>query len=379
MLRLTQILLLVGLLASCSIIDDNDITDPNVRPKFSSASISGAGQEGFTDLGSATFQSDAQNRPTSINWSGLTLTGEFRFRSGSLLATTSLQGTAFLTEPTASNVTTSLSYDGSGNVAEITNASGSSIFEKYTFEYDNQNHVTKMVTIYGDPSSPCILNGTDCGGTAIMLRDSLVYTSGKLEYIKRQIYSGNPSSQLAIYIGYGRQPGSFNFSGTTSDIGAFAIKEFSNMAGIPDPEAEIFTTNQFNTSNRYSYFQNEPGNWYGGKLDFTDPSGMFPFIGNIDIQLATRGEVLARISIADIRFFPDGSFQNDQSNRSDYRNRLPDYYYFHPFWLFPNLFNNGIQLSQLYYSDWWIVTQETDLSFDFLQDRDYEVNYSLIP
>ena len=183
MLKITRFILPTIIVASCSIIGDDDITDPDSEARFLSISISGEGQEGFSALGTAQFQSDSENRIASINWSGLKTDGEFRFRSGDLMPADPMQSTGFLTETSNATVMTMIDgYDSNGNITAIRNSAGSSVFETYEFEYDNQNRLIAITTIYGDPASPCLVNLTDCGGSAIKLRDTIsgMVESGKI-------------------------------------------------------------------------------------------------------------------------------------------------------------------------------------------------------
>ncbi len=362
------------LFTTCTIIEDGDITDPGQVLTLTAISISQAGQEGTNTHANATVTtSGSGGLIQKIDWqlppipNNDTNIHTFRFRTERFATTENLQSTAFRTfvdSDLENQIETFFEgYDAGGRVGTIRNVgqSDNQEFERYEFQYDSEGRVTNVTTTY-------------TSDITIVLQDVITYDfDSKIDIIRRTVNVDGAMSQAVFYIGFGRQPGNTSlFTGTDDDIGGFVIREFAAGAAV-DAKNDVLIAGS-EPENHYAYFQNDPGNWFGGDND--NNASPLPFQGNVDMLINDAGSSLASIQITDIRFFGNGEFQNE--NFSPFaRNRYPDYYYFHPFFLFPNLFEDGRLLQQIYFSDWWIVNQGSDLAYEFEQNRDMTVEYSL--
>lgn len=361
------LILLIGLscfFESCSIIDDSDITDPNANFKIIGISLVQTSQEGTRSLGRTTIVNDDQGRIDSIIWSDVSNNNDFRFRTGSLDPLVGLQGSGITTNGAQSGVvTTSFFYNTDGSIFAINNRLNGKLFEAYVYQYDLLGRVQIMFTFYGDGDNPCLVNKVDCAGEALLLIDSVAYKGSKIDYIRRIVNNGTFKSTSAFYMAYGNVQSSCNQPGNFADdeLAAVAVREFTFITEIPPPEISTFDQCQQTTSS-HQYIHSKYGEWYGGSINSNKYTGTLDYYPNI------KGNLLATTSLIDERINYDGTYYQNQGLANP-QNRVPDFYYFHPFLFFPSQFNHGIEMSQIYFVDWWIIPQDIDLAFTFTQNR----------
>jgi len=362
MKKLIPILGLIFLFSTCSIIDDEDITDPNVDLKLNSVDINQTTQDGSRDLGGGTSQFTNDGKIASIIWN--VSSGDFAFRTGTQTSSINGRQNIYSSDATGTVKTFFDLWDSQDRLTRMHNEVGGQLFEAYIFGYDSRGRLASMITIYGDAFDPCMSdpNLEACTGLVLIMSDSLVYTSSfgnKVDYIKRNVLEGKGFRyQEAIYVGYGDQ-----FSNVSEeDIAALALKRFGIMDGVPTPESTIFDEQQQNlTSNRSIYTGFGYGFW---NMRFLPDS-----FGSLIFAPFVQGKITASVKVEDFRFGENRSFNGDQS-------RLPDIYYFHPFLLFPGFFKNGDDLASVYFNDWWILNPELDPSFTFRQNRQMIFNFN---
>lgn len=314
--------LLIGF--SCSIIDDSDIVkDDVINLNLKSILLSQFIQDGKEIIGIAEVITNSQNQISEITWPNLDANSMFQFKVD---PSNTITG----------NVTTIFEYDDLGRVEIVSNEFNATIFQGWRYSYDQ---LGRLDTVFSGYDLNLNLN-------SIITVDIISYTGSRVDSIRRielldlnfnRIISFNPNYQDNFIRSVNFQPIVFGIS--IPDRTTFDVCDFQNP---PD----------LNCQNRI-FFEGVGNVWSARRLGLN--GGLVPIMDEV-------GNVIIEMDLIDFRF---------SGEQGPDPNRLPDHYYFNPFWVFPDLFPQDRAFSAIYMADWWFVNDQKDISFS------YEVNQVL--
>lgn len=281
---------------SCTIIKDEDITDPTQTSKLKLKSIEikqslNSGDQ--TSLATVTLNSSGQIE--KINWPALG-NKKLKFRSGFTSAATS-----------------TLSYTG-GKLTTFDTQSG---LEKYVFEYNGAGNLVKLIS-----------TGT-FANNIVKTIDTLYYdTQNRITRLERSLFNGaGVKTQVSInpitYLGDGTLD-AFSYNGKP-------VKQDLGQGYCENDKSTINCT-------RYDFGTGGPNQGF--------PTVLF--------KRELTGTLIDKIEFADNRT-GGGNSGNDCYDC----NRELDEYYIHPMMMLKSYFNNGDDLFVVYMIDWWITGSGT--------------------
>lgn len=279
---------------SCTIIKDEDITDPTQTSKLKLKSIEikqslNSGDQ--TNLATVTVNSSGQIE--KIDWPALG-NKKLKFRSG-----------------ITSSATSTLSYTG-GKLTTFDTQSG---LEKYVFEYNGAGNLVKLT------STGSFANNI------VKTVDTLYYnTQNRVSRLDRSLYS-NAGAKTQISI----NPITYLSDGT---LGEFSYNSKPVSQNLGENGGGGYCDNDKSSSNctRYEYSVLPP-----------KPSGPNP-TPTVLFKRELTGTLVDKIEFADNR--TGGGTCYDC-------NRAMDDFYLHPMMLLKSYFNNGDDLLVIYMVDWW--------------------------
>lgn len=284
------LLVLLTLGISCTIVEDTDIQNLDAFSKlklksFEINQINQNGESKVTKVGT-TFNGDGQLQ--QISWP-LFNGDKFGFRSSTI------------TGP----VTTSITYNSSGKVIVFDIKSGNTSLEKYTFEYNAEGNLNKLIS-----------EGT-FSGNVISTTDLIEYSSGKPSKINRT---------------------------TTTTVGSNAAIEYNIMYNSNDGSVFTFgmTPTTTNDGTTYEYIQTGVGDCPDNNSSHMtcNPYQLAGGSNQLTIRHSYTGDKIAALIIGE-SYNPGG--------------KTPDKYSFHPLMILRSVINQSEPLMIFYMIDWWTV------------------------
>lgn len=306
-----------GLIFSCSIIDDSDITSEEEFKKLKVKSIDIV-QQTATKSSTSTIQVTLD---TTVNISSVngTLT---RYVEMSLNNFSSSK-LKFASGTTSSKLTM-FEYFLSDGRPHSFGIMKDTVLELYRFRYNDQKKLMRINFFLGEGR--------------LVNSDSIVYNnSGRIGSIVRKAYE-DASKNGTLTVSYG--------GGFTVSISQFALGSYQyQQTGGSCPNGGV-------SGACSGYMRTNTGG--GGNA----PQVTLKKVG---VQLTEE------VSLEDIR------------NNGNGGGREPDSYYFHPLLLLQESFTNGNDLAVIYLIDWWSIGAQTGSSTSSTQDErvTFKFNYAL--
>lgn len=328
----TIILLLLG---TCSIIKDEDIKSKeelDTRLKLSRITIS-EGTQSFSssvpsERGFATTSFNTQGQLIALAWDGRSASNA-SFDSGSKLRVNYKSELADPIDPI--EFTHNISYNENGYPSKITSVIKEDNFEFENFEYlyDTDGNIFSIVTIRKSKDGTLNEKTTDI----------LQYGNSRIHQVDRLIENLNTMTSKSEMIEV-----------TRSGNGVITKIEY-----------------KFSNGTVRAYKQNCPNiNCFFYFSEFSTPPNGPPF-GNPIIEHTNTVLGLLPNRLLDTRTGNGQIFGED---------RPPDIFFVHPLLILPHLFKDGVEISQVFINDWWLVSPIIDPDLNIDQDETVLIDYT---
>ncbi|MEP2670106.1 MAG: hypothetical protein ABJH04_13980 [Cyclobacteriaceae bacterium] len=334
------IIILLLFLGSCSIIKDEDIQskeDLDAKLRLTRVEIS-EGTQAFSDINpdgtyvlygrsfaEASFNS--QGQLSALAWSGLSASNA-SFNSGSKLRVNHKSESADPIDPI--EFTNKIDYNSNGYPSRITSVTETDNFEFESFEftYNSDGNIFSIVTLR--KSKDGILNQKTT--------DVLGYVNNRVSRVDRLIDNLNSMTEKSETIEV-----------TRSGNGVITMIEYTFSNGTIR-----FYDQQCPNENCFWYFS-----------EIEQPN-LGPF-GNPNISYNNTALGFLPTQLVDSRTGLNQTFGED---------RPPDIFFVHPLLILPHLFKNGVEVSQIFINDWWLVSSIIDPDLNMNQDETVLIDYT---